>query len=254
MTDMKLAENMKLVVKSPHYNSIINYLQRPEMTAILKQLIEKSSLPLKAIETDFAIDSTGFSTKMYKRWLEHKYGSGKKVCRIWLKCSIMCGVKSKIVTSVEITDDYANDSPMLEVLVNNTYKNFNVKEVSADKAYSSRKNMEIINNIGAIPFIPFRNWSHSDNKGTVWDKMYHYFSLNRQEFERHYHKRSNVETAFYMIKTKFGSYVRSKKTQSQVNEVLCKILCHNICVLIKEMHELEISAHFEISNHLGNSF
>jgi hypothetical protein len=28
------------------------------------------------------------------------------------------------------------------------------------------------------------------------------------------------------------------------NEVLCKIICHNICVLIQETHELGIAAEF----------
>jgi hypothetical protein len=29
-----------------------------------------------------------------------------------------------------------------------------------------------------------------------------------------------------------------------VNEALCKILCHNLCVLIQEQHELGIEAVF----------
>lgn len=31
---------------------------------------------------------------------------------------------------------------------------------------------------------------------------------------------------------------------TMVNEVLCKIICHNICVLIQESHELGISTAF----------
>ena len=29
-----------------------------------------------------------------------------------------------------------------------------------------------------------------------------------------------------------------------VNEVLCKLVCHNLCVLIQETHELGIEAEF----------
>lgn len=61
---------------------------------------------------------------------------------------------------------------------------------------------------------------------------------------KHYHKRSNVETAFYMIKSKFRDNVRSKDETAQFNEVLLKILCHNICVVIQEIHELGIQADF----------
>ena len=68
--------------------------------------------------------------------------------------------------------------------------------------------------------------------------------LNRDEFLQHYHKRSNAEVVFHMIKSKFGDAVRSKTKTAQVNEILLKVLCHNICVVIQEMHELGIEAKF----------
>jgi len=71
--------------------------------------------------------------------------------------------------------------------------------------------------------------------------MFHMFQLNRDEFLAHYHKRSNVETTFSMIKAKFRDHVRSKTSAAMVNEVLCKIICHNICCLIQESHELGIA-------------
>ena len=43
--------------------------------------------------------------------------------------------------------------------------------------------------------------------------------------------RSNVETAFSMIKGKVGDAVRSKSDIGPLNEVLCKVLCHNLCVM-----------------------
>jgi hypothetical protein len=48
----------------------------------------------------------------------------------------------------------------------------------------------------------------------------------------HYCKWSNIETAYSMIKGKFGSALRSKSDTGTINEALCKIPCHNICVLI----------------------
>jgi hypothetical protein len=41
-----------------------------------------------------------------------------------------------------------------------------------------------------------------------------------------------------MIKAKFRDHVRSKSDVAMVNEVLAKIVCHNICVLIQETYEL----------------
>ncbi len=60
----------------------------------------------------------------------------------------------------------------------------------------------------------------------------------------HYRKRSNIETAFSMIKGKFGSALRSKSDTAQINEALCKVLAHNICVLVQATHELGIEPVF----------
>jgi hypothetical protein len=49
----------------------------------------------------------------------------------------------------------------------------------------------------------------------------------------------NVESTSSRIKAKFRDHVRSGDAGG-VNEVLCKIICHNICVLIQEAHELGI--------------
>ena len=48
-----------------------------------------------------------------------------------------------------------------------------------------------------------------------------------------------------MIKSKFSDSVRAKSWNAQVNEVLCKIICHNLCVLIHEMYELGIEPNFK---------
>ena len=47
-----------------------------------------------------------------------------------------------------------------------------------------------------------------------------------------------------MLKAKFGDVLRPKSDMAQVNELLCKVLCHNICCLIQDMHELGIEPDF----------
>lgn len=74
--------------------------------------------------------------------------------------------------------------------------------------------------------------------------MFNFFTYHREEFLAHYHQRSNVETTFHMIKSKFGTRVRAKTPTAQVNEVLAKVLCHNLCCLVSAMFELGIDAKF----------
>ena len=50
---------------------------------------------------------------------------------------LMCGVKTNIVTSVEVTPTGSNDAPYLAPFVQTTARNFTVNEVSGDKAYLS---------------------------------------------------------------------------------------------------------------------
>ena len=82
----------------------------------------------------------------------------------------------------------------------------------------------------------------------LWKKMYHYFHLNRDEFLEHYHKRSNAETVFDMVKMKFGDKLKSKNPLAQQNELLCKFITHNLVVLIHEMYELGIIPRFCFKN------
>lgn len=51
-----------------------------------------------------------------------------------------------------------------------------------------------------------------------------------------------------MIKAKFGERLRSKTTVAQTNEVLCKILCHNICCLVQSIYELCIEPNFWVED------
>ena len=243
MTDLKDACARRYISRMPSFNSINNYLNMPELTPYLQYLITQSALPLKAVESNFAVDSSGFSTCQYERWYDEKYGKEESK-RDWVKAHVMCGVTTNVVTSAEISGAHGADHNYFAPLVNETAKRFNVQEVSADKAYSSYANMRLAENKCIVPYIDFKAGSVGTSKCEIWNKMFHYYSLNREGFMNHYHKRSNVETTFSMIKGKFGGFVRAKLPTAQVNEVLCKILCHNICCLIQSMCELGVEPEF----------
>lgn len=141
---------------------------------------------------------------------------------------------TNIVTSVEISDAYANDYNFYKPLLEKTARNgFKMAEVSADKAYLGAPNLLTTLRHGAIPYTPFKTNSKAGQStyGPKWDRMFHFYNLHREEFLEHYHKRSNVETTFHMIKAKFGQRLRSKTMTAQINEALCKVLFHKpVCV------------------------
>ncbi len=248
ISNLREAQRREFIGKTPHFNSIFNYLELEEMTDCLKQLIVESSLPLKSVETEFAVDSSGFSTGQFVRWFDVKYGNTED-WHDWIKLHLMCGVRTHIVTSVEISGRYAHDSPYFKPLVNATAASgFNLHEVSADKAYSSRPNLRLVEKHGGTPYIAFKDNARGDSKCKVWNKMFHYYSLHRDEYMQHYHKRSNSESTFSMIKAKFGERIKSKTAISQTNEALCKILCHNLCCVVQSIYELGIEPDFWTEN------
>jgi transposase len=225
-----------------HYNKVTQFLECPDLTEPLRSLIVRSSLPLRAVETVFAPDSTGFSVARHVRWIDEKYGV-ERSGRDWVKVHICAGVNTGIVTAVEIRGRDANDCPLLPDLVNTTAANFTVREVTADRGYLSAENVEAIAAAGATPFIAPKSTT-AGAAGGLFGRMYHFYSFNREEFLRHYYQRSNVESVFSAVKRKFGDHVRSRSDTAMVNEALCKLLCHNLCVVIRSQIELGIEATF----------
>ncbi len=225
-----------------HYNSIQRHFEMEEMTPILKDLITRSALPLRAVEDTFAPDSSGFSVSRFVRWFDEKYGctrSGKD----WVKVHVMTGTRTNVVTAAEIHGRDANDSPILPSLLKTTAEHFTVREVPADKGYSSVENIEAIHAAGAVPLIAFKS-NATGAAGGLWEKAFLFYMLHREEFLASYHRRSNVESTFSMVKAKFGDSVRAKTDTAMANEVYCKLICHNICCLIQSQCELGIEPVF----------
>ena len=78
--------------------------------------------------------------------------------------------------------------------------------------------------------------------------IYRYFKNNQEEFMKNYHVRSNAESGFFMIKQRFSDSVMLKDPISQTNEILCKVLCHNLCVLAQELYLSNIEINFKYCN------
>ncbi len=236
----QFAEQRNLIAKAPNYNTINLTLNRPELTPILHELLAISAMPLRSIETTFAIDSTGFRTNRFSEYASDKYGTPKE--HKWVKLHGVCGTTTNVICAVSMSGNNSGDSPQLEPLIRETAKaGFQIKEVVADSAYASRRNYEVIDELGGIGYIPFRaNITGKARGSMIWKRAFLFFQNHEAEFMEHYHKRSNVETTFMAIKTKFGDILKSKNEVAQMNELLCKLIAYNLSVVIAEMFNLGI--------------
>lgn len=234
ISELELCRKAQYIYSVPHFNSIINYFNNPDLTPILKQLIEVSAIPLAQLERRFAVDSTGFSLRILAdRWsiAKLKYIEHHK----FMKAHVMYGTLTNVAVGCEVTQGNSGDSPQFKPLLSEAAKHFAIEEISADKAYSSRENVKFAFELGAFPLIPFRSNSIPNSVGVrAWSRLYKYFKDHNEHFMSRYHLRSNAETGFWMIKQRFGQHIKSRNTIGQTNEILCKVLCHNIAVLVQE--------------------
>ena len=225
-----------------------DFLNVPETEALLSKLIKLSAIPLKELETHFSIDSSGFGSYQYERWINAKWKS-KRGFRNYLKGHIVIGTKTNIICECSITPGNFSDAKQAPMLIKGTGANFNIKQFSGDKAYNSKRIIQTVDRIGGVPYIPFKkNCTGGDEKAPqIWKDMFKFFKEKREEFEHEYHKRSNVETVFSMVKLRLGEHLKCRGFVAQKNELLMKFLCHNICVLIQEIFERKIEIDFRKS-------
>ncbi|HEX8378312.1 MAG TPA: transposase [Pedobacter sp.] len=243
-TDLSEAKGKGYISDVPHFNSVLRYFEKDMLTPYLQMLIEESSLPLTALEKTFAIDASGLSATHGFTWHYAKYEQPRLISKKdWLKVHICTGTLTNVVTAVKVTDKYEHDTNYFEPLLSATTENFEVSEISADKAYLSKANLQAAMDKNAYPYIAWKSNSRETKKegNDLWNKLYHFYALNQEKFLERYHQRSNVESTFSMIKSKFSGSLRAKNKTSQTNEALAKILCHNIVCLIQSMHEFGVN-------------
>src|SRR5207249_2008807 len=117
--DLKDAHEDGYLSRAVHPNKVNCFLEDKDLTAPLHTLIAQSASPLKAVETQFAADATGFSTGRHVKWMDEKYGV-QRSGRDWVKVHAAVGTKTHIITAVAIYGRHTNECPILPELVKAT--------------------------------------------------------------------------------------------------------------------------------------
>jgi len=249
MSDLEHAKALGYIERVHHYNTLSDFMNQEELYELLQKLLEISARPLSCLEDEYSLDASGFGSYQYERWQVAKH-KNKRGWRNYLKGHISVGTRTNVVCSAEVTcgnfSDVRQAPKLLEPL-----KCHNPKEISADKAYSAKSVFKIIESLGAMPLVPFKsNANPGEDAPEIWLRMFRYFTNHREEFNKRYHRRSNVETTFSMIKRNFGEFLRYQNYTSQRNELMVKFICHNICCLNMQIfnHSLDVDFKKHILN------
>jgi len=161
-TDFQMAQNLGFIGSNFYETALHRWIRSARADEILKDLISTSSEPLAHLETDFAVDSTGFTTNRYRKWDAEK--GGPKMHE-WVKANVMCGTGTNIVTAIIMANGHAADTSFFIPLLERTNRLFGVRVVAADAAYSSVKNVNAVFDSGGVPYIPFRSNATGDGDG-----------------------------------------------------------------------------------------
>jgi transposase len=239
MCDMHDAYEAGYLAAPVGHASVIKAMESEALTPVLEELIGRSAAPLAQVESQFAVDSSGFCMARYHRWIDVKYGTPKEE-HDWVKVHCLTGTKTHCVVSAEIHDRNTNDCNILPSLVETGAERFTLSEVSADKAYAANPNFDAVAGHGGTLYATFRK-SATGGVGGLYRKMFHLFCADRDTYLQHYHRRSNVESVFSAVKRKFGEAIRSKSDVAAKNEVYAKLVCQNVCCLIQAMYELNLT-------------
>lgn len=239
-SDLREAQSNGLVSRAWHYNSVLKVIEDVTLTPTIQKLIAASAAPLKSVESQFAVDSTGFGTQSFYRHYSAKYGHDQ-YSRNYIKLHALVGAKTNVIAAATVTDRDANDYPPFAPLLEVGAQTFDIQEVSADKAYIGHSNLEAVAAIGAEAYIPFKSNMRDDPKSPLWTKLFHLYSYRQDEFAPHYHQRSNSESTFSMMKRVFTDTLRSKGMIAQTNELLLMVVAHNIRCLVHSIFELGVT-------------
>lgn len=241
--ELEMARREGYISETCCFSTYSNYKKKEEVQEALQDLITLSGTPLESVEDTYAIDATGFSDTRFGKWQEYKYDSRRKSQnhRLWKKLHICIGTKTNIVTAASVTKGTEGDSPEFEELLEVTDKYYTGDSVVADKAYMARDNYEKAKELGMKAYIPFQSNATNKSRGSYeWSRMYHMFHNREGRFKNTYHKRSNVETTMNSIKQRFGKNLSCRSEETLETELLAKVLCYNICTVIRAMYEFEV--------------
>jgi Transposase DDE domain len=178
------------------------------------------------------IDSSGFKVYGEGEWTVRQHGWRSR--RTWRKLHLAVDeATGEIVAAVASTADVSDDEAVPELLGPAPGP---VRQISADGAYDKRRCYEAIEECGAKAVSPPRRaakiWQHGNSGDPPWQRDENLRAIRRHgrrrwKRESGYHRRSLAETAFFRMKTVFGSALRARDFPQQATELFIKVAALN---------------------------
>ena len=211
----------------PNYTTLIKFAKR-----LPQKIFEKLIAAFKKYvgqPQKVAIDGTGISLDNASPHYCKRIGKPYQK-RPFLKLSVIVEIKDYLILQFKIRKKARHDLMDAYPLVKNLAKNYCPEIFYGDRGYDSEKLFKLIfEELGAYPLIfqKRQDVPKYKRKGMYRKQTFEVFDYGE------YLQRNKVETAFSILKRKFGFSIRSKNVKNQKVEAMCRIMAYNIDRLLE---------------------
>lgn len=172
-------------------------------------------------------------TTLFDRWLSHPTDRSKDFVKLHATID-----DRGAAFSIAITDGTTSDITLFPYLLGDVDAPVGV--VRADKGYLSRNNVQLVEDLGAIPYLKPKSSSTLESKGKfAWRHMQFRYREDPTRFLKEYNQQRRIEAFFSKFKRRFGP-VKSRIGTMRRKEVWLKILILNVLVVANEKIEEEL--------------
>ena len=213
--------------KLPEYTTLIKFAKRLS-SKIFEKLITAFSMFIEQPEK-VAIDGTGISldnaSPHYCKRIGKKYHK-----RPFLKLSVIVEIKRYMILQFKVRKKTRHDVIDAYPMVKKLARQYKPEAFYGDRGYDSEKLFKIVfEELGAYPLSLQKRLDvpKYKRKGRYRKETVDVFDYGE------YLQRNKVETAFSILKRKFGFSIRSRNVKNQKVEAMSRIIAYNIDRLLE---------------------
>ncbi|MDD3492253.1 MAG: transposase [Candidatus Thermoplasmatota archaeon] len=222
----RMAEDIQRLfsVSSVPGHTVIHRGMHAARLGYIRKLIRMVVLECRHRGMDIAVDSSGFCVANTSKWFDIRIATEYRYSE-YLKLHIAVDIETGIIHEFTITPGRCHESPEFTRLLRHL---LTVGKVMADKAFSSRKNCQLVADKQGTPYLCFKENATTRPRGfPAWKTSLRAFRDARETWLNKYHGRELVEAVFASIKQRWRESIASRKNLLRFRELALKVLVYN---------------------------